>query len=424
MPSNSATVAVARPSPLDGTVVSTPVRALEAALHGVAHMGTAVAETVRAAVAVAPRSDSDSSDDSGAEGANTATDDGFETWAPGSRQQAARSSGGMRSSSRRRGTRMRTRPGSAFELERRWGPLPPTAEPPQSLARAPRPRHKTPADEPRVKTLLPLAQRLAEAKRRHASKPRQRPSAGSLKMLSESAAVLERQGHAGLAAGAAAAAAAGAKIGKSSGSMAAADKENAGPLGLLNLPRLFRGGRKKRKASSTAAARVAVLAPVGAGRPGRPASEEEAYQAESEDAAEGSSAARAARLAARGAGRTDTLDVLDTLLERARATATSASTDDTPEFESEGRALTKESAARQQAPAGAVLPGARARRPPQQPERWASRVERYALGTMRVALGAMALSLLSTGARSVRRRRQRRDIVLVDKRGLTKAWVR
>ena len=78
---------------------------------------------------------------------------------------------------------MRTRPGSAFELERRWGPLPPTAEPPQSLARAPRPRHKAPADEPRVKTLLPLAQRLAEAKRRHASKPRQRPSAGSLKML-------------------------------------------------------------------------------------------------------------------------------------------------------------------------------------------------------------------------------------------------
>lgn len=84
MPSHSTTVAVARPSPLDGSVVSTPVRALEAALHGVAHMGTAVAETVRAAVAVAPRSDSDSSDDSGAEGANTATD-GFETWAPGAK---------------------------------------------------------------------------------------------------------------------------------------------------------------------------------------------------------------------------------------------------------------------------------------------------------------------------------------------------
>lgn len=90
MPSNSATVAVARPSPLDGIVVSTPVRALEAALHGVAHMGTAVAETVRAAVAVAPRSDSDSSDDSGAEGANTATDDGFETWAPGAKLRTLR----------------------------------------------------------------------------------------------------------------------------------------------------------------------------------------------------------------------------------------------------------------------------------------------------------------------------------------------
>ena len=89
MPSNSATVAVARPSPLDGSVVSTPVRALEAALHGVAHMGTAVAETVRAAVAVAPRSDSVSSDDSGAEGANTATD-GFETLAPGAKLRTLR----------------------------------------------------------------------------------------------------------------------------------------------------------------------------------------------------------------------------------------------------------------------------------------------------------------------------------------------